>query len=139
MSLEALIQAIVNLAGGPAGKNFALIGTLGAGKTHLVRSLIQALEPELLQDVASPSFNIFHRYEGKKIEIHHFDLYRLEAVEELEEIEIYESLDNVKALTLIEWPDQFDEIVNMCDYKVHVQVNEKGKRDYLVEGFDERV
>ena len=58
------------------GDVICLSGDLGAGKTLLSRGLATALgvEPE---EVTSPTFAIMNVYQGRELEVRHFDLYRL--------------------------------------------------------------
>lgn len=81
-----------------------LEGDLGAGKTLFTQSLCKALKVKEI--VTSPTFNLMNIYEGKK-RIYHFDLYRLEQPEDLEEIGFYEYTDVEDEVVLIEWPDRF--------------------------------
>lgn len=83
------------------GDIIALEGDLGAGKTAFCRALIRTLanDPEL--EVPSPSFSLMQPY-SVRIPVRHFDLYRMGAPEELEELGFFDDLDEV--LTLIEWP-----------------------------------
>lgn len=81
-----------------------LEGDLGAGKTLFTQSLCKALQVK--EVVTSPTFNLMNVYEGKK-RIYHFDLYRLEQPEDLEEIGFYEYSDVDDEVVLIEWPDRF--------------------------------
>ena len=81
-----------------------LEGDLGAGKTLFTQSLCKALKVKEI--VTSPTFNLMNVYEGKK-RIYHFDLYRLEQPEDLEEIGFYEYTDVEDEVVLIEWPDRF--------------------------------
>ncbi len=83
------------------GDILLLEGEIGSGKTHFARSLIQSLmaEPE---DVPSPTFTLVQAYDTPQAEIWHCDLYRLSAVEEVEELGLTEAFDT--AICLIEWP-----------------------------------
>ena len=67
------------------GDVLCLSGDLGAGKTLLSRGIATALgvSPEA---VTSPTFAIMNVYEGRELEVRHFDLYRLNRPEELEDI-----------------------------------------------------
>ena len=86
------------------GTVLCLEGDLGAGKTLFVQSLARSLG--VTGEVTSPTFNLMNIYEGK-MKIYHFDLYRLETEEELEEIGFYEYAEEPDGLVLIEWPDKF--------------------------------
>lgn len=80
-----------------------LEGEIGSGKTHFARGLIQSLltTPE---DVPSPTFTLVQVYDTESTEIWHCDLYRLSAVEEVEELGLTEALDS--SICLIEWPEK---------------------------------
>jgi tRNA threonylcarbamoyladenosine biosynthesis protein TsaE len=80
-----------------------LFGELGAGKTTLVRMLVQALPGGLEAEVASPSFTICNIY-CTTPRVHHFDLYRLDSGCFDEALE--ESLDDAAVLTVVEWPER---------------------------------
>ncbi|WP_108860497.1 tRNA (adenosine(37)-N6)-threonylcarbamoyltransferase complex ATPase subunit type 1 TsaE [Ruegeria sp. Alg231-54] len=86
-----------------SGDILLLEGEIGSGKTHFARSLIQSLmiEPE---DVPSPTFTLVQAYDTTAGEIWHCDLYRLSAVEEVEELGVTEAFET--AICLIEWPDK---------------------------------
>jgi len=83
-----------------------LTGDLGAGKTQLTQGV--ALGLGIIDDVVSPTFNILLSYEGGRLPLYHFDLYRLDGPEELEDIDYYATLE-ADGVSLIEWGDRFPE------------------------------
>lgn len=83
-----------------------LVGTLGAGKTQLVKFLAQALGANPA-DVFSPTFVLVHPL-GTQPEIYHLDAYRIHDSDEFLELGI-EELFEQPAITLIEWADRFVE------------------------------
>ncbi|SDD63453.1 tRNA (adenosine(37)-N6)-threonylcarbamoyltransferase complex ATPase subunit type 1 TsaE [Ruegeria marina] len=85
------------------GDCILLAGEIGCGKTHFARSLIQSLLPSP-EDVPSPTFTLVQVYETDRGEIWHSDLYRLTAIEEIEELGLTDAFTD--AITLIEWPDR---------------------------------
>ena len=89
------------------GTVICLDGDLGAGKTLLSRGIATALgvAPEA---VTSPTFAIMNVYEGRELEVRHFDLYRLNRPEELEDIGFAEYAGG-EGVTLIEWAELFGE------------------------------
>lgn len=86
-----------------AGDVVALHGDLGAGKTHLVQGLCEALGVPRAR-ISSPTFALVHEYDGRDFPIVHLDAYRLDDPRELLDIGIEEYLDG-DALALVEWPE----------------------------------
>ena len=88
-----------------AGEAVCLYGPLGAGKSTLARALVRALTtPE--EDVPSPTFTLVQFYEGARLNLAHFDLYRLSSPEEAYEIGLDEALEDGAAV--IEWPERLE-------------------------------
>ncbi|UWQ14343.1 tRNA (adenosine(37)-N6)-threonylcarbamoyltransferase complex ATPase subunit type 1 TsaE [Aliiroseovarius sp. M344] len=87
-----------------------LQGEIGAGKTHLARSLIQArlAKVGIEEDVPSPTFTLVQTYNVGTAEIWHADLYRLTHPDEIEELGLTQAFDD--AICLIEWPDRLGEL-----------------------------
>lgn len=86
-----------------------LHGNLGAGKTTWVKYLVQYLGGKAEQ-VDSPTFSIVNTYLVNGKEIHHFDLYRLESLEEIEDIGFMEYIDSGN-LCIVEWPEKIAEFL----------------------------
>lgn len=104
-SAAATQELGVRLAGELApGDTVALNGDLGAGKTCLIQGICRGLG---VQDwVNSPTFILINEYRGRAdVPIYHFDLYRIQAPEELEDLgaEEYFSSDGI---CLIEWAER---------------------------------
>lgn len=78
-----------------------LSGPLSAGKTTLVRGLLEALGHK--GEVPSPSFAIVQPYEALSLPVWHVDLYRIEGPDEIEEL----GLDDVRGdgVLIVEWPE----------------------------------
>lgn len=83
----------------------ALDGPLGAGKTVFVKGLAEGLgvQPDL---VSSPTFVIAQRYDGKRLRLHHVDLYRIEDEIELDGFGFDELLDP-PGVAAVEWSSRF--------------------------------
>ncbi len=86
------------------GDVIALEGGLGAGKTTLARGILAGLG--LAGEAPSPSFAIVQPYDIPEVRlpVAHVDLYRLDGVEETEELALGDYL--MDSLLLIEWPDR---------------------------------
>lgn len=81
----------------------SLNGQLGAGKTHLVRAVAEALEVPGWQ-VSSPTFGLIHEYQGR-IPVFHFDVYRLNGCEDFLGLGV-EEYWQAGGVCLIEWAEK---------------------------------
>jgi tRNA threonylcarbamoyladenosine biosynthesis protein TsaE len=86
-----------------AGDVLLLSGDLGAGKTQLTKGIAVGLEIE--EPVTSPTFNILLVHEGR-LTLNHFDLYRLEDVRDLDDIDYWGTLES-GGVSVVEWGDRF--------------------------------
>lgn len=101
-SIEDLEKVAKDLIHSGHSKIILLKGNLGVGKTTLVKVFCENLSSP--DQVSSPTFSIVNEYSYPYGVIYHFDLYRLESMEEALEIGIEEYLDS-GAYCLIEWPE----------------------------------
>lgn len=94
----------------PLSAKCMLKGEVGAGKTTLVKALLQNLGYQ--KSVDSPTFSLVNEYQIGDLLVYHFDLYRLKDYEELLDIG-WESYLGKDAIMLVEWPEKaleaFDE------------------------------
>ena len=86
------------------GDVLILTGDLGAGKTQLTKGIARALG--VADDVTSPTFTIQMVYPGRDMDLNHFDLYRLERADQLEDTGIFDVL-GADGVCVIEWGEQF--------------------------------
>lgn len=89
-----------------AGDVLVLTGDLGAGKTQLTKGIAAGMG--VTADVTSPTFNIMMVYEGTEMPLYHFDLYRLEHPDQLEDTGLFDVLGD-DGPCVIEWGEQFAE------------------------------
>ena len=82
----------------------ALIGDLGSGKTAFVQGLAAGLDVSADYYITSPTFTLINEYPGR-LPLFHVDLYRLEAVDDLDDIGLDELLSD-RAVIAIEWADK---------------------------------
>lgn len=84
-----------------------LSGPLGAGKTTLVKALMEQYDLPARQ-VKSPTFSLINIYQTKTSRVAHLDLYRLTEQDPLLLEEIKELLQDPTSLVIIEWPEKLD-------------------------------
>lgn len=89
------------------GTVICLIGDLGVGKTEFTKGLAKGLE--VSDYVTSPTFIIVNEYKGR-LPLYHFDVYRINNVDEMFEIG-YEEYVYGDGVTVIEWADSIEEII----------------------------
>lgn len=111
-----------------SGEVYSLIGDLGVGKTVFTQGLAAGLG--ITEPVSSPTFTILHSYEEGRIPLHHFDVYRIGDVEEMEEIG-YEDCFYGEGVCLIEWADLIREILPEDCIRITIEKD-------LSKGFDYR-
>ena len=100
------------------GAVVAFTGDLGAGKTAFVRGLARGLG--IGERVTSPTFTIVNEYEGGRLPLFHFDLYRLDSAGELFDIgwEDYLARGGVCA---VEWSEKVSEALEPGAIRVDIR------------------
>ena len=107
------------------GDVLVLTGDLGAGKTQLTKGIAAGLGIEV--DVTSPTFTIEMVYEGGRLPLYHFDLYRLDDPDQLEDTGLYDVL-GVDGVCSIEWGEQFADQIGDARVDVFVtRLDEKAE------------
>ena len=84
-----------------------LTGNLGAGKTKLVEGMLNFFG--IANSISSPTFSIVNEYNLSSTNIYHFDVYRLENIDEFYDIGGDEYFEN--GICLIEWGEQIEKII----------------------------
>ncbi|MBQ4345425.1 MAG: tRNA (adenosine(37)-N6)-threonylcarbamoyltransferase complex ATPase subunit type 1 TsaE [Muribaculaceae bacterium] len=111
---------------------YAFYGEMGAGKTTFINALCKALGVE--EDTTnSPSFSIINEYRSDTTAelIYHFDLYRLENLEEAFDIGVEDYFDS-GALCLLEWPERVEDILPNDTVKVEIKINDDDSRELII-------
>ena len=111
------------------GDTIFLYGEIGVGKTTFARLLINNYESEkklIESEVLSPTFNILFEYDIKDFKIEHYDLYRLKNKKDIENIGLFENLE--QKIIIVEWPELIkDKPLNRIDlfFKYTKDMNER--------------
>ncbi|MBQ7864530.1 MAG: tRNA (adenosine(37)-N6)-threonylcarbamoyltransferase complex ATPase subunit type 1 TsaE [Lachnospiraceae bacterium] len=110
-----------------AGEVYCLSGDLGVGKTVFTKGFATGLG--ICEPVSSPTFTIVQIYEEGRMPLYHFDVYRIEDIEEMEEIG-YEDCFYGEGVCLIEWAELIKEILPENRKKILIEKDLKKGFDY---------
>ncbi len=114
-----------------AGDVVALRGDLGAGKTTFARAMIRALADDPALEVPSPTFTLVQTYEDGRLPVAHFDLYRVNAPADLDEL----GFDDFSgAVVLVEWPERAGNRIPATALTVALAISGDGGRAATLTG-----
>ena len=108
-------------------------GDLGAGKTAFVRGLAEGLgiPPET---VSSPTYTLVKEYYGGRVPLVHFDMYRIESLDDLYSIGFFDYL-NGKNILAVEWSENIEEYIDSPVVTITItKLEEENRRNITVEG-----
>src|SRR5271156_5023647 len=88
------------------GSVIALIGQLGAGKTHFVRAVAEGLGLKNSLIVSSPTFVLIQEYPAR-LPVYHFDAYRLQNPQDFADLGVHEYFSG-EGVCLVEWADRVE-------------------------------
>ena len=100
-----------------------LSGDLGSGKTKLTEGILTYFG--LQNEISSPTFTIVNEYNTDKLNIYHFDVYRLSDIDEFEAIGGEEYFE--KGACIIEWGEMIEEILPLNYTKITFSRNLKNE------------
>jgi len=107
-------------------------GDLGAGKTCLVQNFCDLLKCS--EKASSPTFSIVNEYRYPEGTIYHFDLYRMNDMEEVFDIGMEDYLYSGE-YCLIEWPDVYTDAIEENYLMVDITVLEDNRRKVVISKF----
>jgi tRNA threonylcarbamoyladenosine biosynthesis protein TsaE len=122
-AMEQLGQSAASMTG--PGCVIALVGGLGAGKTHWTKGFVAGAGSDA--EVTSPTFGLVHEYPGGRFPIFHLDFYRLKSDAELLALGWDELLDQ-DAVVIAEWGDKFPDLLPPETVWLHFSVEADGRR-----------
>ena len=96
------------------GEFVFLYGEMGVGKTTFVKYFIneyQKINNLTQSEITSPTFSLLNEYQVKDIRIKHYDLFRINRKEDINNLDIFEK--DKKLITLIEWPQLLTDTQNI--------------------------
>jgi tRNA threonylcarbamoyladenosine biosynthesis protein TsaE len=124
--LDKVAEAVVESLNGRTV--VALDAPMGAGKTTLVSQIAKYLGSE--DDVTSPTFAIVNQYEGERT-IYHFDMYRIERIEEALDFGSEEYLSSGE-LCLVEWPEKVEALLPEDTMVVKIEILSETARRFVI-------
>ena len=124
--LDVVAQAVLDSLNGRSVVAFD--APMGAGKTTLISRIAHLLGAE--DDVTSPTFAIVNQYEGERT-IYHFDMYRIERVEEALDFGSEEYLSSGE-LCLVEWPEKIEPLLPEDTMVVKIEILSDSARRFVI-------
>ena len=128
-SLDELDNVAREVLDSLAGRTVvAFDAPMGAGKTTLISRIAAMLNAD--DDVASPTFAIVNQYEGDRT-IFHFDMYRIERVEEALDFGCEEYFASGE-LCLVEWPEKIEPLLPEDTLVVRIEIKSDTERRFVI-------
>jgi tRNA threonylcarbamoyladenosine biosynthesis protein TsaE len=117
------------------GAVVALVGPLGAGKTHFVRAVVEGLGGNG-RHVSSPTFALIHEYPAR-LPVYHFDTYRLPDEAAFADLGVAEYFEG-DGVCLIEWADRVASVLPAEYLRVTIEPTGETTRRFTIEGWSEK-
>jgi tRNA threonylcarbamoyladenosine biosynthesis protein TsaE len=108
-----------------------LTGDLGAGKTTLVKGIVEELGAAEEEDVTSPTFTLVHEYHGPSVNLFHIDLYRVDTERQLLTLGL-DDLWEANSILLIEWGEKFERFQRERDLEITIRRIGENEREITV-------
>lgn len=109
------------------GDIICLTGDLGAGKTHITKGI--ALGLGINDNITSPTFTIVNEYEGGRLKLNHFDVYRVSDPDEIYAIGFDDYIFS-DAVSIIEWANYIEEILPQDFLHISIKKDLEKGEDY---------
>jgi tRNA threonylcarbamoyladenosine biosynthesis protein TsaE len=118
------------------GAVIALVGQLGAGKTHLTRAIAEGLGVRNPAAVNSPTFVLIQEYPAR-LPIYHFDAYRLSGPREFAELGVEEYF-NGDGVSIVEWADKVERTLPVEHLRIEIAIVDENRRRFQVTAIGEK-
>ncbi len=118
------------------GDIVCLVGQLGAGKSVLARGIIKGLGVHQSR-ITSPTFVLLNQYQGKRLMVNHFDLYRLQDVSDIMHLGYEEYLYGA-GVSVIEWADRLAGLMPSDHIMVRIGIKSEHVRSITVSACGKR-
>lgn len=128
-SIENINDVALRVIKNFSSKTILLYGDMGVGKTTLIKGIVKLLGSD--DEVSSPTFSIVNEYNANGISIYHFDLYRIEDVEELYNLGIEDYLFS-NNWSIIEWPEKLENSVPLNHDRIDIVLNSDNSRTLIL-------
>ena len=102
-----------------------IMGEVGTGKTTLIKEYCKLIGVE--ETVNSPTYTLINEYQNKRGKIVHMDLYRVKDINEINELGLFEYLEN--NIVIIEWPEIILKMIDIKYSMINITfINEKERK-----------
>ena len=102
-----------------------ITGEVGTGKTTLIKEYCKLIVVE--ETVNSPTYTLINEYQNKRGKIVHMDLYRVKDINEINELGLFEYLEN--NIVIIEWPEIILKMIDIKYSMINITlINEKERK-----------
>ena len=102
-----------------------ITGEVGTGKTTLIKEYCKLIGVEEI--VNSPTYTLINEYQNKRGKIVHMDLYRVKDINEINELGLFEYLEN--NIVIIEWPEIILKMIDIKYSMINITfINEKERK-----------
>ena len=107
------------------GALVSLVGPLGSGKTTFTKGIAKGLL--IMETVVSPSYLLARTYHGR-MDLHHIDAYRISSLAEFAEVGLDAYLPPETGISVVEWPERIDGLIEISDCVVRIELLDEGNR-----------
>lgn len=118
------------------GDILLLSGALGAGKSVFARAFLRSFCANPTMEVPSPTYTLVQAYPSPQCTVYHFDLWRLNGANDLEELGWDEAQEG---LILVEWPERLENLFLPHALHITLSILANGHRVAHLQGWEQRL